>query len=142
MIQFTKELKHHLDFITQGVGCRYYASGKLYQGSFQHNKRDGYGTLYNTAIPIPEKEGGGYKVEYEGYWKVDKRDGKYGMCYYDNGNTYKGILQRLIFFFIKKSDMILGEWKHDLYHGRGLFRPPIHHMMGIGIQEEEKEMVS
>lgn len=45
----------------------------------------------------------GEKVEYEGYWKNDKRDGS-GTGVDTNGYVYKG------------------DWRNDDFHGKGSFK--------------------
>lgn len=68
-----------VDIAIQGIGLRFYPDGRKFQGSFANNKRDGYGVLY-----YPDGQ-----LEYEGYWKTDKREGR-GAAIGVDGNTYKG----------------------------------------------------
>ncbi len=73
-------IKSPIDFQISGIGVRFYTNGKKYQGNFQNNKREGYGVLLGADGKKKKKKN--YrkkfsgKVEYDGFWKSDKREGQ------------------------------------------------------------------
>eukprot|EP01114_Cavostelium_apophysatum_P020212 TRINITY_DN6715_c0_g1_i1.p1 TRINITY_DN6715_c0_g1~~TRINITY_DN6715_c0_g1_i1.p1 ORF type:complete len:1006 (+),score=276.52 TRINITY_DN6715_c0_g1_i1:184-3201(+) len=121
LFQCSADLKQSIDSIQQGIGLRLYPDGHKYSGNFRKGKREGYGVL-------TEASGGAAStpplVEYDGYWKNDKRDGN-GTSLEHNGNTYKGDWKNDEYYgkgtFKCSTHDYTGEWKHGKHEGRGVF---------------------
>eukprot|EP01116_Phalansterium_solitarium_P023022 TRINITY_DN7861_c0_g1_i2.p1 TRINITY_DN7861_c0_g1~~TRINITY_DN7861_c0_g1_i2.p1 ORF type:complete len:833 (+),score=183.18 TRINITY_DN7861_c0_g1_i2:142-2640(+) len=93
--QSVSNIGRPLDVVLQGSGMRLYEANKKYQGYFAGGKRDGFGVLCDLNG----------RVEYEGSWKIDRREGK-GTFDDGQGTVYKG------------------HWRNDEYNGKGLLKTP------------------
>ena len=83
-------------FKKHGKGTfKWKASGQIYEGNWEDNMRCGFGTL------IVPKEDGGYRMEYSGEWKRDKKNGQ-GSHFYSEHEFYEG------------------QWKNSKRHGWGV----------------------
>ena len=88
-----KHIKHPIDVIVTGTGARLFPDGKKFHGNFINGMREGKGVLV-------DKEG---KMEYSGYWKNDKREGR-GLYTDNKGTTYNG------------------DFRNDVFNGRGVLK--------------------
>ena len=69
----------------EGEGEMLYPDGRIYIGSFKENNIEGQGTM---SYPAGEQYGEG--SQYNGYWKLNKRNGRGKIIYFDDGRILKG----------------------------------------------------
>lgn len=98
-----------------GHGKCHYSNGSVYEGSWNYDKMEGFGSLKIPKEGIYQGEfmdnvfsgEGAFIYEngdvYKGKWANNKKEG-YGTMEFANGESY------------------LGEWKDGLQNGKGLFR--------------------
>lgn len=80
--------------VREGKGVSILMSGDRFEGTYQNNKKHGFGTHFWTNGDV-----------YRGYWEEDKMHGR-GEYYYSSGSCYQGTFQ------------------HGKRHGDGLFSWP------------------
>ena len=83
-----------MDGRLHGKGVMTYPDGRLYEGDFKNNQRNGFGVMIY-------QDGGKYSEgsRYEGGWRDDKRHGK-GVMIYPND-----------------SRRLIGEFRDDIFIG-------------------------
>lgn len=77
------------------MGTLYYKNGDVFKGSWNDNKKNGYGVM---TYSHNEKN----RLKYEGYYKDDQRHGNGKMAF-------------------KIGDIYDGEWKFNKLDGQGVF---------------------
>ncbi|PAA54650.1 hypothetical protein BOX15_Mlig019695g1, partial [Macrostomum lignano] len=108
----------------QGRGTQVWkGTGAMYEGDWRDGRRCGFGVY---SVPLPN--GAGYKKQYSGGWKADKRHG-YGENWYGENEYYEGE-----FYADKRSgwgrmyyadgSVYEGEWLNDQRCGQGMLRLP------------------
>ena len=99
-----------------GFGVETTSDGHKYEGEWSYDAREGRGTLW-------VKRGKKYVKQYAGNWVANKMEGD-GVFFYEDGSIYKGNWLndqrhdhgRLEF---SNGDVYVGEWKNDVRSGSG-----------------------
>lgn len=105
-----------VDSMYSGEGTMKYADGSVYVGTWAYGERSGSGTLNN-------KDGSSYVGE----WKSDKYEGKGTFQSKDEkyeGDWYSGKRQGKGNWTTANEVSYSGDWYDDLFHGSGTYKTP------------------
>ncbi|XP_066921837.1 radial spoke head 1 homolog [Clytia hemisphaerica] len=96
-----------------GLGTSHFPNGDVYEGSYEHGRRNGYG-IYRF------KNG-----KYEGIYVNGKRGGR-GFMHYPDGSTYDGEWadndkNGTGTYTYRNGDIYEGGWKDDQKNGKGVY---------------------